>query len=65
MKKLQEIFREANRELTRTEQDQVKRIKEKAMALAVEFNPTDTREKGIALMKLEETVMWAVKGVTA
>jgi len=65
MKKLEEIFRTKNRELTPNEKIQLVRIKEKAMSLAVEFNPTDTREKSVALMKLEEAVMWAVKGVTS
>jgi len=65
MKKLEEIFRTKHRELTHNEKIQLVRIKEKAMSLAVEFNPTDTREKSVALMKLEEAVMWAVKGVTS
>ena len=65
MKKLEEIFRTKNPELTHNQKEQVSRIKEKAMSLAVEFNPTDTREKSVALMKLEEAVMWAVKGVTS
>ena len=63
-KKLEAMFRLKNRELTRTEQQQVERIKGKALMLAQEFNPTDTREKALALTKLEEAVMWAVKGVT-
>ena len=64
-KKLEEIFRKNYRELSPTEQQTIDRIKDKAYALAVEFNPTDTREKSIALTKLEECVMWAVKGVSA
>ena len=63
-KKLQEIFRPEYKELTPTQQQTIARIKDKAFQLAVEFNPTDTREKSIALTKLEECVMWAVKGVT-
>ena len=63
--KLDALFRPKYRELTRNEKDQIDRIKDKAAALAVEFNPTDSREKALALTKLEECVMWAVKGVTA
>ena len=43
---------------------QVERIKTAARTLAVEFLPTDTREKQIALQKLEEVVMWANRGVS-
>jgi hypothetical protein len=63
-KQLEAIFRPQYRELSQAEQDQVARIKDKALALAVEFRPTDTREKSLAMTKLEESVMWAVKGVT-
>ena len=62
--KIETMFRPKHRELTKTEQDQCGRIKQKAMELAYEFYPTDTREKSVALMKLEEAVMWALKGVT-
>lgn len=63
-KKLEEIFRKNYRELSPTEKQTIDRIKDKAYQLAIEFNPTDTREKSIALTKLEECVMWAVKGVS-
>ena len=63
--KIEAAFRLKYRELTPNEEAQIKRIKDSAAALAVEFFPTDTREKSMALMKLEEAVMWAVKGVTA
>lgn len=62
--KLEAMFRPTYRKLSQVEDDQIFRIKEKALSLAIEFNPTDTREKSIALTKLEECVMWAVKGVT-
>lgn len=63
-KRLEETFRKTYRELTPTEKMAIDRIKDKAYQLAIEFNPTDTREKSIALTKLEEAVMWAVKGIS-
>lgn len=62
--KLDAIFRPEYRELSINEKAQMARIKQSAIALAIEFNPADTREKQIAMTKLEECVMWAVKGVT-
>ena len=62
--KLEAIFRLKNPELTPAQVAKCNSIKEKALSLAIEFNPTDTREKSIALTKLEESVMWAIKGVT-
>ena len=64
LSKLREIFRPKYRELKQNEKEQIDRIKSKAADLAAEFYPTDTREKSIALTKLEEAVMWAVKGIT-
>lgn len=63
--KLQTIFRPKYRELSEAEKQTIERIKTKALDLASEFNPTDTREKSLALTKLEEAVMWSVKGVTS
>ncbi len=62
--KLQQIFLPSTRELKQNEKDQIANIREKAAVLASEFMPTDTREKALALTKLEEVVMWAVKGIT-
>jgi len=62
--KLEAIFRPKHRELTKFEQDSLARIKSCALELAKEFYPADTRFKALALTKLEESVMWAVKGVT-
>jgi len=62
--KIEAMFRPKYRELNQTEKDQVARIKAKAAELAVEFFPTDSREKSLAITKLEEAVMWAVKGIT-
>lgn len=61
---IEEAFRLENRELTAQEQQRIKRIKQKAKELATEFYPTDGREKATALTRLEECVMWAVKGIT-
>ena len=63
--KFQQIFRPTYRELSQAEKDTIDRIKAKALDLAAEFNPTDSREKSLALTKLEESVMWAVKGITS
>ena len=62
--KLQQVFLPSTRELKQNEIDQIANIREKAAQLAGEFMPTDTREKALALTKLEEAVMWAVKGIT-
>lgn len=62
--RLEALFRPKYRELKQTEKDQVDRIKQKALELSKEFYPTDTRYKSLALTKLEEAVMFAVKGVT-
>jgi len=62
--KIEAAFRPEYRKLTDTEKQTVARIKDKAAELAVEFFPTDGREKSLAMTKLEEAVMWAVKGVT-
>ena len=62
--KLQQVFLPSTRELKQKEIEQIANIREKAAQLAGEFMPTDTREKALALTKLEEAVMWAVKGIT-
>lgn len=62
--KLEEAFRLKHRELKREEQARIDRIKQKAVELAQEFYPHDSRAKSIAQTKLEECVMWAVKGIT-
>ena len=61
--KLDGMFK--SRELNRGQLAQCDRIRAAARELAIEFLPTDTREKQIALQKLEEVVMWAEKGVSA
>ncbi len=61
---VEKAFRPEHRELNQIEKDRVKRIKDKAADLAGEFHPTDSREKQLAMTKLEECVMWAEKGIT-
>ena len=61
---VEKAFRPEYRELNQIEKDRVKRIKNKAADLANEFHPTDSREKSLAMQRLEEAVMWAVKGIT-
>ena len=61
---IEERFRPTYRELTPIEKQRIDRIKAKAMELATEFYPFDSREKSLAITKLEESVMWAVKAIT-
>jgi hypothetical protein len=51
-------------DLKRQDEDRINRIRQKAADLATEFHPTDGREKQLAMTKLEEAVMWAVKGIS-
>jgi hypothetical protein len=55
---------DGQRELKDLEKMRIERIKLKAAELATEFSPTDSREKQLAMTKLEECVMWATKGIT-
>lgn len=58
-------FRKEYRELSVREQNLLWDIKRAAEELEASIEPApDGREKSIALTKLEEAVMWAVKGVT-
>ncbi len=56
-------FRPVYRELKVNEQQIVDNIKTKAFEL-LQMYPVGVRETAIAITKLEESVMWAVKGVT-
>lgn len=58
-------FRKQYRELDAGEAHQVAAIKEAAELLddVIEQMP-EGREKSLAMTKLEESVMWAVKGIT-
>lgn len=60
------IFNNEYRELTDLEKIDVKAIKESADELyELIENVTDPRMKACAKTKLEECVMWAVKGITS
>jgi hypothetical protein len=69
-----DIFRKNQTGLTDEQMNHINLIKQKAQELCdcFSFNNTDAfpflpenREFAIAVTKLEECVMWAVKGVTA
>lgn len=58
-------FRHAYRPLTAVEKQLVESIKDKAEELELLFElALQGREIALARTKLEETVMWAVKGIT-
>lgn len=61
---IEQAFRPQYRELKDGEKARVQRIKALAAELAEQFSPFDNREKSLAMTKLEECVMWAVKGIT-
>jgi sulfur carrier protein ThiS len=59
-------FRPKHRALTVSEAELVEEIKTQAEHLAVAIDQAPvSRERSLAMTKLEEAVMWAVKGVTA
>lgn len=63
-------FRKEYRQLTATEQESVEQIKDAAERLDILINiagaehRSDLRTLALARTKLEECVMWAVKGIT-
>lgn len=58
-------FRKEYRELSDEEKEIINDIKTGAEMLEEVINKIPaSREKSIAITKLEETVMWAVKGIT-
>jgi uncharacterized protein YeaO (DUF488 family) len=65
-KKVTDIFRKAYRELNAQEKQQLERLKDQAAALHNTITIGErTREISLAVTKLEEAVMWAVKSITA
>ena len=62
------IFRPVYKELSDKQKEAMERIKDIALKLYGAYPKTDgkpmNREISIAITKLEESVMWAVKGVT-
>lgn len=65
---MSDTFRKTFRELTETEKENMKKIKEAAEFLEDLFNTVNTpdmgREISLAKTNLEQSVMWAVKGIT-
>jgi len=65
-------FRKTYRELTADEKNAIQEIKSAAELLERSINlgypepltPAKARQKALAVTKLEESVMWAVKGIT-
>lgn len=59
-------MRATYRELDATEKALVRQIKDRGAALlnAIPTSAMDKREYAIARTKVEEAVMWAVKGIT-
>lgn len=59
-------FRLEYRKLSVDETQVMNNIKDKAEELAVLFdNEPNSRYKSLAMTKLEESVMWMVKGITS
>lgn len=62
----QDVFRRKYRELDAKEQDAVGAIKDAAIVLhdTIQRSGSPSRAQSLALTKLEEAVMWAVKAIT-
>lgn len=65
---MSDLFRKEYRELSDTEKSMMERIKVEAEALVTSFDFASTeasgREFALARTKLEECIMWAIKGLT-
>lgn len=65
---MSDTFRKEYRPLTDSEKESMEKIKIKAEELETLFdevnNPNIGREIALAKTKLEESIMWAVKGIT-
>lgn len=67
---MEDVFRKVYTPITDEQKDQVQKIKETAEKLLATFPVSDDRSEksrcaALAKTKLEEAVMWAVKGATA
>jgi len=62
--RLEAMFNPATRDLTPLENQRIQRIRDLSMQLAQQFYPADGHEKQQALVHLEASCMWAVKGIT-
>lgn len=62
---MSDTFRTEYRELTAEERRDVTEIKDQASRLLARIQRVmESRERSLAITKLEEAVMWAVKGIT-
>lgn len=61
----QNVFRPAYRELNQEEKEKIEAIKIAAQVLYDMYGEWFTRENSLAKTHLEESVMWAVKGLTS
>lgn len=63
-----DIFRQKHRPLSHAEKDKILRIKMLAQALHDEIESTEhysnQRGRELALINLEQAVMWAIKSIT-
>ncbi|MGD1880841.1 MAG: hypothetical protein ACFB11_00785 [Paracoccaceae bacterium] len=57
-------IRHSYRELTQEEKAKVDEIKDAGQQLLDAIGPANSREGSLAITKVEEAVMWAVKGIT-
>jgi len=63
--KKEDVFRKNHRVLKSFELKAMNNIKTKAEELLAEINETpQSREKSLAITKLEESIMWVIKGIT-
>lgn len=61
-----DVFRKAYRQLDADEAKLLDRLKDQATALHQTISEAKkSREQSLAITKLEESVMWAVKAITA
>ena len=61
----QDVFRKAYRKLTDEETATLEALKDQASALYDTMQKHPSRPMSLAVTKLEESIMWAVKGITA
>lgn len=61
-----DVFRRTYRELSAEDLDRINGIKDAAIVLhdAIQRSGSPSRAQSLALTKLEEAVMWAVKAIT-
>ena len=61
----EDIFRKVYAELSHEQMDLMRDVKEKSESLIMIIDSVGrSREMSLAITKLEECVMWAIKGIT-